>query len=171
MLNSKLAMLEDSAYRTDPRRVKKKKKRTDRLDPEPYSEKGVVRGFSLTEKELNALIANEPEIAERVAIDLSDDLVSVKLIVPVDEEIPVMGGKTLRFHMGLTMSYEEGSPVIAIKGISLGGIPVPNAWMGYLKNRNLVEEFGAEGGFWQIFSEGVEDIRVKEGRIRIILKE
>jgi hypothetical protein len=171
VLETKLAMLEDSAQKTAVKPYKKEKKTAGPLEPEPYTEEGVSRGFSLSEKELNSLIANQPEVAERVAIDLSDDLVSVKLVVPVDEDFPIMGGKTLRFHMGLTMSYEEDRPVIAISGISLGGIPVPNAWMGYMKNRNLVDEFGTEGGFWHIFSEGIEDIRVKEGRIRIILKE
>jgi hypothetical protein len=40
-----------------------------------------------------------------------------------------------------------------------------------MKNKNLVNEFGSEDGFWQIFSEGVEDIQVKDGHIRIKLKE
>ncbi|MBU0679654.1 MAG: hypothetical protein KJ626_16250 [Verrucomicrobia bacterium] len=32
---------------------------------------------------MNALLARDPDIARRVAIDLSDDLVSVKLVVPM----------------------------------------------------------------------------------------
>lgn len=168
VLDSKLAMLEGSSQRIVS--VPSNKEHVP-LEPEPYAEEGAEREIRLTEKELNSLIANQPEIAEKVAIDLSDDLVSVKLVVPMDEEIPVFGGKTLRFHMGLIMSYEDNRPVMALKGISLGGIPVPNAWLGYMKNKNLVNEFGSEDGFWQIFSEGVEDIQVKDGHIRIKLKE
>lgn len=171
VLDSKLAMLEGSAHKTVVVPPGKEQKKHAPLEPEPYSEKGAERKISLTEKELNSLIANQPGIAERVAIDLSDDLVSVKLIVPMDEEIPVLGGKTLRFHMGLIMSYEDNRPVMALKGVSLGGIPVPNAWLGYMKNKNLVDEFGSENGFWQIFSEGVEDITVRKGHIQITLKE
>ncbi len=48
---------------------------------------------------------------------------------------------------------------------------MPNAWLGYMKNKNLVEEFGTDGGFWQLFAEGVRDIKVREGHIRIRLKE
>ena len=58
-----------------------KKKRQDKgvpLEPEAYSEEGAKREISLTEKELNALIANNPEVAQRVAIDLSENLISVK---------------------------------------------------------------------------------------------
>jgi hypothetical protein len=167
VLESKLALLKESEYSPSPG----KRAPAKPLTPEPYTEKGASREISLTERELNGLIANKPEIAERVAIDLSDDLVSVKLVVPVDEEVPVLGGKTLKFHMGLIMSYEKNRPIVALKGISLGGIPMPNAWLGYMKNKNMIDEFGSESGFWKIFSEGVEDIRVQDGHIRITLKE
>jgi hypothetical protein len=51
------------------------------------------------------------------------------------------------------------------------GVPVPAAWLGGLKNVDLVSEFGAGPGFWKSFSEGVDDIRVEAGRVRIKLKE
>ena len=109
-------------------------------------------------------IANNPEIAQRVAIDLSDNLISVKLVVPIDEELPALGGKTLRLSLGIILAYENGRPVIALKGVSLGGIPLPNAWLGNLKNRNLVKEFGGEGGFWKFFSDGVARFATSLGR-------
>jgi len=141
------------------------------LPPEPYSEVGARREIFLTERELNALVAGDPQMAERVAIDLSDDLISVKLAVPVDEQVPVLGGKTLKFHMGMEVRYERNRPYIGLKGVSLGGIPLPNAWLGRLKNVNLVEEFGTEQGFWKIFAAGVRTIRVTRGGLRITLKE
>jgi hypothetical protein len=171
VLDFKLAKLEVT---TNKAPVVPQKKRPDKgapLEPEAYSEKGAKREISLTEKELNALIANNPEVAQRVAIDLSDNLISVKLVVPMDEEIPVLGGKTLRLNLGVIVGYENERPVVALKGISLGGIPLPNAWLGNLKNKNLVKEFGAEGGFWKLFSDGVADLRVQEGHILIKLKE
>lgn len=51
------------------------------------------------------------------------------------------------------------------------GVPVPNAWLGGLKHVDLVKEAGGDPGFWKSFSEGVEDIRVVDGRITIKLKE
>jgi hypothetical protein len=170
-LDSKLAKLEATANK-DP--VVPKKKRQDKgtpLEPEAYSEEGAKREISLTEKELNALIANNPEVAQRVAIDLSDNLISVKLVIPIDEEIPILGGKTLRLNLGVILGYENERPVVALKGVSLGGIPLPNAWLGNLKKKNLVKEFGAEGGFWKLFSDGVADLKVQEGHILIKLKE
>jgi len=171
VLDSKLAKIEATANKAP---VAPKKKRHDKgasLEPEAYSEEGAKREISLTEKELNALIANNPEVAQRVAIDLSDNLISVKLVVPIDEEIPVLGGKTLRLNLGVILRYENERPVVALKGVSLGGIPLPNAWLGNLKNKNLVKEFGAEGGFWKLFSDGVADLKVRKGYILIKLKE
>lgn len=171
VLDTKLVKLEESAKKDLVVPKKKRHKQGAPLEPEAYSEEDAKREISFTEKELNALIANNPEVAQRVAINLSDSLVSVKLVIPIDEEIPVLGGKTLRLNLGLILSYENEGPVVALKGVSIGGIPLPNAWLGNLKNRNLVKEFGDEGGFWKLFSDGVADLKVKKGHILIKLKE
>jgi hypothetical protein len=172
VLDAKLKKLEEAAHRdTVIQRREKVDEPNAPLKPEPYTEEGAVREISLTEKEVNALIAKEPDMARRVAVDLSENLVSVKVVMPMDQEIPVLGGKTLRLNLGVGLSYKEGQPVVALRGVSLGGIPLPNAWLGNLKHKNLVEEFGSEGGFWKLFAEGIDDIQVKEGHIRIKLKE
>ncbi len=171
VLDSKLARLEASAQKTGGKALPKYAEPQAPLEPEPYTEEGAKREISLTEKELNALIANQPEIAQRVAIDLSDNLVSVKLVVPVDDEVLFLGGKTLRLNLGLALNYQAGQPVVALQGVTLGGIPLPNAWLGGVKYKNLVNEFGTEGGFWKLFADGVEDLQVRDGRIHIRLKE
>jgi len=141
------------------------------LAPEPYAEDASAREIRITEKELNSLIARDEDVARRVAIDLSDDLVSLKLLVPLDEDIPVLGGKTLKLKCGVALSYAEGKPVVAVRGVSIGGIPLPGAWWGDIKNTNLVREFGGGGGFWDRFSRGVEDLLVRDGVFVIKLKE
>jgi hypothetical protein len=65
----------------------------------------------------------------------------------------------------------KGKPSAVLKGVSVMGVPLPNAWLGNMKNINLIKEFGQAGGFWQAINEGVEVIEVKEGRLRIKLKE
>ena len=141
------------------------------LEPEPYSEEGASREIQLTEREVNALIAKDPEMAKHVAVDLAENLVSVKLVVPVNEEMPIVGGKTLKLNFGVELSYANGKPVVAMQGISLGGVPLPSAWWGDIKNINLVEEFGGSGGFWDQFAKGVQDLKIQDGQLRIILKE
>ncbi|MCA9420336.1 MAG: hypothetical protein KC592_04920 [Nitrospira sp.] len=141
------------------------------LEPEPYTEKEANRHIQLTEREVNALIAKDPDMARHVAVDLADDLVSVQLVVPINHETPLVGGKMLKLNFGLALSYANGRPVVAMRGISLGGIPLPSAWWGDIKNTNLVEEFGGSGGFWDQFSKGVADLKIQDGQLHVTLKE
>ena len=157
--------------------ILKKPSKADRFDsngalePEPYSEKNINREIIFTERELNALLAKNTDLARKLAIDLSDDLVSAKLLMPVDEDFPVFGGKIFRVRTGVVFTYVKGKPVVILKGVTIMGIPMPNAWLGGIKNIDLVKEFGADKGFWKSFSDGVEDIKVNEGHLKITLKE
>ena len=141
------------------------------LKPEPYSENEGNREIYLTEREINALLANNTDLAKKATVDLSRDLLSARLLIPVDSDFPVLGGKTLRVRAGLELSYREGRPVVKLRGISLMGVPLPNAWLGGLKNVDLVEEFGGGPGFWNGFSEGIDTIEVKEGKLYLRLRE
>ena len=141
------------------------------LKPQRYSEQGARRDVSFSERELNALLANNTDLARKVAIKLSEDLVSARMLMPVDPDFPILGGKTLRASAGVELAYREGRPVVIIKGVSIWGVPVPNAWLGNIKNIDLVGEFGADRGFWKSFADGVENIRVENGKLRVQLKE
>ena len=141
------------------------------LQPQRYSEEGARRDVSFSERELNALLANNTDLARKVAIKLSDDLVSARMLMPMDPDFPILGGKTLRASAGVELAYREGRPVVIIKGVSIWGVPVPNAWLGNVKNIDLVGEFGADRGFWKSFADGVQNIRVEDGQLRVQLKE
>ena len=141
------------------------------LEPEPFSENGLKREVSLTERELNGLLAKNTDLAQKLAIDLSDDLISAKLLLPVDEDFPIIGGKIIRLRSGMSFSYKNGKPVVILKGVTVMGIPVPNAWLGGIKNIDLIDKFGTQNGFWKTFSDGIEDIKVEEGLLKIKLKE
>ncbi len=141
------------------------------LAPQAYSEKGASREISFTEREINGLLAKNTDLAHKLAVDLADDLISLRMLVPVDPDFPVLGGKIIRAKAGAELAYRNNKPVVILKGISLMGVPIPNAWLGGLKNIDLVQEFGGNEGIWKSFSEGVETIEVKEGQLYIKLKE
>lgn len=173
VLNTKLERLEQSfqkqgkfsGTRTDEEMTK------ERLEPEDYTEDPARREIRISQKELNALIAKDEKAARQIAINLSDDMISLKLIIPVDKDLPFLGGKTLRLSCGVTLRHEAGKPVVALRGVSIGGIPIPNAWLGNLKNVDLVHEFNGQHGFWGTLSKGVEDIKVSNGSLSIKLRE
>ncbi len=143
----------------------------NRLEPEPYRESDARREISFSEKELNSLLAKSPEMAERFAVDLSDNLASAKLLVPVPPDFPFLGGNTIAINAGLELAYENGRPIVVLQGVSVWGVPIPNAWLGGLKNVDLVQEFGGTQGFWRAFADGVESIEVQDGELHISLKD
>jgi len=177
ILTAKLEKLDSIGTNLNRKDIPNKPSKSNRVDQsttlelEPYSEKSIKREINFTEKELNALLAKNTDLARKLAIDLSDDLVSAKLLLPVDEDFPVLGGKTLRVKTGVVFTYDKAKPVVILKGVTIMGVPIPNAWLGGIKNVDLVKEFGAEKGFWKTFSDGIEDIKIEEGLLKIKLKE
>jgi hypothetical protein len=170
VLHGKLRAL---GYDPDPVAAAEADKETDQqwLRSERYKEslsKGVL---SFSERELNSLLTKNPDLAKRVAVNLSDDMVSARILVPLDPDFPLLGGKTLRVSTGLEMAYLSGRPKIILKGVSIMGVPIPNSWLGGLKNVDLIGEFGDDQGFWSAFAQGVEDIQVQDGELSIKLKQ
>ena len=143
----------------------------DDLEPEAYSEEGASRSITLTERELNGMLAKNTDLAKKLAIDLSENLMSAKLLVPVDEDFPVMGGQILKVRAGMELAYRDNRPIVILKGVSVMGVPIPNAWLGGMKNIDLVEYYGNESGFWKAFADGVDNIQIEDGNVTLLLKE
>lgn len=141
------------------------------LQPKQWPEKAASREITFTEREINGLLAKNTDLAQKMALDFSDDLVSLRLLLYVNEDFPFLGGKTIRSRAGVEIAYRDNAPVVILKGISLMGVPIPNAWLGGLKNIDLVREFSGDSGFWKGFGDGVEEIRVREGDLYIKLRE
>jgi len=139
--------------------------------PELYVEDPARRTIVFTEKEVNALIARNTDLAEKLVINLSDGMASAKLLLPLDADFPILGGKILKVAAGLGLDYLNGKPVVVLKGVSLWGIPLPNAWLGNMKNVDLVKEFGAEKGFWKSFADGIDKIEIREKSLQVRLRE
>lgn len=142
-----------------------------KLEPEVYTEDDSKRRIELTERELNALLAKNTDLAEQLVVHLSDNTASVRLLQELDPDLPFFGGKTLKASGAAELSYQNGRPVIILKGVSIWGVPVPSAYLGNLKNIDLVSEFGGSDGFWKSLADGIEDIQIKDGSLFIQLAE
>ncbi|NMH66596.1 arginine N-succinyltransferase [Shewanella salipaludis] len=138
--------------------------------PEAYSESDAARRVTFSEKEVNAMIGRSPDFAHRIAIDFADNLASAKILLPIPQDFPIMAGQILRVNAGLDIHLDRHRrPVVALVGVSLMGVPIPNAWLGNMKNVNLVSEFG-DRGFWNTFADGVEDLQIRDGELYIKLR-
>ena len=141
------------------------------LQPEPYTEEGANREISLTEREANSFFTKNTDMADKLAIDFSKDLVSLRLLLPLDPDLPLVGGTTLRIRTGVELAWRNQRPVLILKGVSLMGVPLPNAWLGDMKNIDLMHAFGGEPGLWQSLGAGLESVSVQEGKLTLKLRE
>jgi len=155
---------------TEGRNASPTSSKSESLTPERYSEKNAQRRIQLSQREINGLLSKNTDMAKKLAIHLSDDLASAKLIVPLDPDLPLFGGKTLKVTAGMELRYANQRPVAILLGVSIWGVPIPNAWLGGIKNYDLVQEFGMDQGFWHTFAAGVEDIQIADGHLTIQLK-
>lgn len=141
------------------------------LTPQAYREFDADRQVTFSEKEVNSMIGRNPDFAQRVAIDFSDNLASATLLISIPKDFPLMAGEILRVNTGLDIHLDtNGRPVVALVGVSLMGVPIPNAWLGNMKNVNLVSEFG-DRGFWNTFADGVDNIQIRDGELSIKLRK
>ncbi len=176
VLNSKIDLLTAHSQQTKGqsrgflKKVQPQNAQQRELTPEPYSERDDDREIRLTERELNGLLANNTDLAKKLAIDLSEDLASAKLLLPLDPDLPFFGGKTLKVTAGMELRYAGQRPVAILRGISIWGVPLPNEWLGGIKNIDLVREFGMDHGFWHSLAAGIEHIRIEDGSLTIKLK-
>ncbi len=129
------------------------------------------RVIYLTERELNSIVARDPQLAGKMAFHLFEDRIKATLLVDAPEDMPVLAGRTVEVTAGLSVGYAQDRPVIIIEDVSLMGVSLPEAWLGGLKGQNLVRMNGPGSRFWEIFGEGIEDLRVEKGRLRIELAE
>jgi hypothetical protein len=70
-----------------------------------------------------------------------------------------------------TSIEDNSNSRVVLRCVTVMGVPIPNAWLGGLKNIDLISEFGDEQGFWKGFAEGVDNIHVEDGEVKIKLKE
>jgi hypothetical protein len=89
----------------------------------------------------------------------------------VDPDFPILGGETVRINAGVEIAFNNNRPSVKLRGVSLWGVPLPNAWMGSLKNIDLVEQYGGEEGFWKSFAAGVAFVRIDDNQLVVKLKE
>jgi len=143
--------------------------RGEPLVPELYREDDSARVLFFSQRELNGLIARNPDLAERMALHLSRDKVSATWLLDLPPDFPLMPGQRVRLDAGLALAHRDGRLRVVLEGVSVMGVPLPSAWLGGLKGADLVALYSAEEGFWKAFADGVQDLRVEQGQLRVEL--
>jgi|GEM_PF-213233 len=131
------------------------------------------RTVVFTEREINGFINHNTGLADQFYLHFANDAMVAKMAYTFHDDVPVLGGQEvkLRCALGARLDENTGELYVALQDVTVNGVPIPNAWLGDIKNRNLIEAAsGSEpSGFLKAFADGIEDISLENGQIRIRL--
>lgn len=130
------------------------------------------RTLTISEREINAFLS-EQGFGEQVKVEFTHGGASATVLVPVDKDAPILAGTTLRFRFafGARMDNEKHF-AFSLNDISVGGVPVPNAWLGNLKGLNLLADSPLhDDPAVKGFLAGIRDFKIEGGTMRIVLNE
>lgn len=131
------------------------------------------RTLWISAKEINAFLAKQG-LGESFRVSLAKDSLDVTMIAPIpaDSGVPLLAGTTLRVKMSMILALDDaGEGRCVIQDVRVGGVPLPNAWLGDLKGINLVEKTVDQDPVMRRFWEGVREAQILPEGVRIVLNE
>ncbi len=128
------------------------------------------RTLIFTEREVNAYFARQ-NLGENVQISFAEGKVVAGIIVEAPPDFPFFAGQKVRLRMtfGTGFSPEQKMSFI-FDDLSVGGISLPNAWLGDLKGVDLVQKNLESDPALQRFLRGIESIELHRGSAKVVLR-
>lgn len=129
------------------------------------------RTLVLSEKEINAFLERQG-LGQQMKVDLESKAATVTALIPMNKEVPLVGGTTLRLKISVG-AEKSGERTFAFKvnDVSVGGIPLPNAWLGDIKGVNLLAGSVESDPALRRFLAGIGDFAIDSGSIRVLLND
>lgn len=129
------------------------------------------RTLVINEREVNAYLA-EQQLGESVQVKFGEGQVSAAVIFTAPEDFPVVPNQKirLRFTFGTSLSAEHKLS-LKLDDLSLGGISLPNSWIGDIKGVDLVAENVESDPALQKFIAGIQSLEVHNGSLRLVLNK
>lgn len=133
------------------------------------------RTVVLTQREINGMLNHNTDLGQRLKFDLKPGYIDIEYIQPIPEDIKLIGGQTWRFSLDVSINKIPGGKLeLKFQDISVGGIPLPAAWLeivGIRKNEDLIELIKKEMPVFEKFEEGIDYVDISSGEMRIRLAE
>jgi hypothetical protein len=129
------------------------------------------RTIIVNEREVNAYLAQQ-QLGESVQVKFGEGQVSAAVIFTAPEDFPIMPNQKirLRFTFGTSLSAEHKLS-LKLDDLSLGGISLPNSWIGDIKGLDLVAENVESDPALQKFIAGIQSLDIHNGTLRVVLNK
>ena len=141
---------------------------------EPPAPADPAKTIVLNEREINAWL-QEQGLGETVKFNIRNGGIAATILAPVEQDVPFLGGHTVRFKVAFNTKLDENRRfALSLADVNVGGISLPNEWLGGIKGLNLLAEGhgGADDSpLLKGFAAGIKDFQVRDGELRMILKD
>ena len=129
------------------------------------------RTIIITEREVNAYLAKQ-NLGENVQVNFAEGKLVAGIIVEAPPDFPVFAGQKVRvrltFGTGLTPDHKLS---FVFDDVSVGGIALPNAWLGDLKGVDLVAKNLENDPALQRFLAGIQSLEIHSGSAKVVLNK
>lgn len=129
------------------------------------------RTLVITEREVNAYLAQQ-ELGESVQVKFGEGNVSAAIIITAPDDFPLLPSKKirLRFTFGTSLTPEHKLS-LKLDDLSLGGISLPNSWVGDIKGTDLIADNVENDPALQKFLAGIQSLEIHNGTLRLVLNK
>ncbi|MCE9519535.1 MAG: hypothetical protein K8R87_08285 [Verrucomicrobia bacterium] len=129
-----------------------------------------AKSIVLSEREINGWL-QEQGLGEHLKVSIGSSGITVSALLPVDGEVPFIGGKTVRFKIALNAQLDAKHHLaLQISNVAVGGISPPNAWLGGIKGQDLLADAELDPTA-KAFVAGIKSVEFSSGEIRVQLNE
>ncbi|MFO1483094.1 MAG: hypothetical protein U1F71_06975 [Verrucomicrobiaceae bacterium] len=137
----------------------------------PAAAEEANRTLVINEREVNAYLAQQ-DLGENVQVKFGEGNVSAAIIFQAPEDFPIFPNQKirLRFTFGTSLSAEHKLS-LKLDDLSLGGISLPNSWIGDIKGVDLVAENVESDPALQKFLAGIQSLDIHDGSLRLVLNK
>lgn len=123
-----------------------------------------------SEREINGWL-QEQGLGDHLKVNISGGDVTASALLPVDADVPLVGGRTVRFKIALKLSLDANHHFsLHISDLAVGGISPPNAWLGGIKGRDLFADAQLDPAA-KAFADGIKAVEIGSGEIRVLLDD
>jgi len=147
-------------------------KQSAAAEPAPVDPEIEKRTLTLTDREINAFFEQQG-LGEQIKVSLHSGGGTATFLLPLGAEGEVGNGMTLRIGISLGAKMDDNKKfALSISDVSVGGVPMPNAWLGNMKGLNLMADHPvSEDPAFKAFVAGIRDFQIKAGQLRVVLNE
>ena len=121
----------------------------------------------LDSDDINVLIADNPDLRDKVHVDLEGDKVKGQVSFPLEGiGLPAFKGRYLNGKATLKVSLEDGFLRVTLDALEVKGKPVPATFIDQLRTKNLAEDVSRNPENAEAIRK-LESIQVEDGKVII----